>query len=147
MIGVLEGPLLGLLDSTLLISLPGIGDLLIQRIVQVWERHQSLDGEEHRSNLESWRPLVLQDIEANSAELVNVGVVDLGSEEHLGWNHWVFIRQEEFAVKDATFVRGLGGTSDLDEEMSWVFLIWFGVNADDWVLSETLSFLQCKRHG
>ena len=146
MIGVLEGPLLGLLDSTLLISFPGIGDLLIQRIIQVWERHQSLDREEHRSNLESWRPLVLQDIEANSAELVNVGVVDLGSEEHLGWNHWVFIRQEEFAVKNATFVRGLGGTSDLDEEMSWVFLIWFGVNADDWVLSETLSFLQCKRH-
>lgn len=140
-IGVLESPLLGLLDGSVLVSLPGISDFLIQRIIQVWERHQGLDGEEDGPDLESGRPLVLQDIKADAAELVDVGVVDLCSEEHLWWDHWVLIRKEEFAVEDATLVWSFGWTCDLHEEVSRVLFVWLSVDTNDWVLGESLSFL------
>ena len=68
-------------------------------------------------------------------------MVDLSSEKHLWWNHGVFVRQEELAIEDATFIRGLRWTSNLDEEMSGVVLIWLSVDTDDWVLGESLSFL------
>jgi hypothetical protein len=139
--GVLQGPLLGLLDGSLLVLLPVVSDLLVQGVVQVWQRHQGLDGEQHGSNLQSWRPLVLQDVQADSAELVDVGVVDLRSEEHLWWDHWVLLWQEELAVKETALVWGLGRTSNLDIEMSVVFLIWLSVDADNWVLGQSLGFL------
>ena len=140
-VGELQGPFLGCLDGCLLISLPCIGDLLIQGIVQVGQRHQGLDGEEHRSDLESWWPLVLEDVEANSAEFVDVWVVDLSSEEDLGWDHWVLLRQEERAGENTAFVRSFSWSGNLEEEMSWVLLIWLGVNSNNWILCKSLSFL------
>jgi hypothetical protein len=141
-VGVLQGPLLGLLDCGLLISFPGIGDLLIQRIIQIWQGHQGLNRKQHRSDLQRRRPLVLEDVEANSAKLVDVGVVDLGSEKDLGWHHWVLFRQEELAVENSTLVWSLSWASNLDKEMSWVLLVWLSVNADNWILGKSLGFLQ-----
>ena len=141
-VGVLKRPLLGLLDGCLLISFPSIGNLLIQGIIQVWERHQGLNWQQHRSNLKRGRPLVLQDIQADSTKLVDVRVVDLGSEKDLWWHHWVLIWQEKLAIENSTFIWSLGGASDLNKEMSWILLIWLGVDANDWVLRESLRFLQ-----
>jgi hypothetical protein len=53
-------------------------------------------------------------------EFVNVGVVNLSSEENLGRNHGVFFGQEKLAVKHASLVGGLWGPRNLDEEMSVV---------------------------
>lgn len=139
--GVLESPLLGLLDGTFLVLLPVVSDLLIQGVVQVWERHQGLDREENRPDLESGRPLVLQDVQADSAELVDVWVVDLGSEENLWWHHWVLLWQEELAVEETAFVWGLGWTSDLDVEVSVVLFVWLSINAYDWILGQSLCLL------
>lgn len=47
--------------------------------------------------------LTLQHVKADAAELVDVGVVDLGEETDLGGRHWVIIWEEEFEVKDATW--------------------------------------------
>lgn len=47
--------------------------------------------------------LTLQHIKADAAELVDVGVVDLGEETDLGGRHWVIIWEEEFEVEDATW--------------------------------------------
>ena len=129
--GVLHGPLLGFSHSSALIFLPVIGDSLIERIVNVWGRHQSLDRKEHRSNLKCWGPLVLENVEADSSELVDVWVVDLGSEEDLWWNHWVLIWQEELAIKETSLIWSLGWASDLDVEMSIVFLIWLSVDSNN----------------
>jgi len=141
-VGVLQGPLLGSVDGGCLIGLPGISDLLIQRIIQVWQGHQGLDRKQDRSDLQRRRPLVLEDIEANSAKLVDVGVVDLCSEEDLGWDHWVLLWQEEFAVENASLIWCLSWAGDLDEEVSWVLLVWLGVNSNNWILSKSLGFLK-----
>lgn len=128
---ILEGPLLGLGDGTILILFPVISNFLIKWIIQVWKRHQSLDGEENGSNLESWRPLVLQNIKANSTQLIDIWVIDLGSEEDLWWNHWVLIWQEELAIKETSLIWSLGWASDLDVEMSIIFLIWLSVDSNN----------------
>lgn len=47
--------------------------------------------------------LTLQHVKADAAELVDVGVVDLGKEADLGGRHWVVIWEEEFEVEDATW--------------------------------------------
>ena len=114
---------------------------MVQGVVQVGERHQGLDREQHRSDLQGWRPLVLEDIEADSAKLVNVGVVDLGSEEDLGWNHGVLLGQEELAVKDSALVRGLGRAGNLNEEVSGILLVWLSIDSYNWVLSKSLGLL------
>ena len=137
----MESPLLGPLDGTFLVLLPKVGDLLIQGVVEVGERHQGLDREENRSDLQSGRPLVLQDVQADSAELIDVGVVDLGSEEDLWWHHWVLLWQEELAVEETAFVWGLGWTSDLDVEVSIVLLVWLSVDAYNWILGQSLCLL------
>ena len=137
----MESPLLGPLDGTFLVLLPKVGDLLIQGVVEVGERHQGLDREENRSDLQSGRPLVLQDVQADSAELVDVGVVNLGSEEDLWWHHWVLLWQEELAVEETAFVWGLGWTSDLDVEVSIVLLVWLSVDAYNWILGQSLCLL------
>jgi len=53
-IGILKGPVLGLLDGIFLIGFPVVSNFLIQRIIQVGKGHQGLDGEKDRSNLKSW---------------------------------------------------------------------------------------------
>ena len=141
LVGVLECPVLCRLDGPLLVRLPRVSDFLIQGIIQVGQRHQCLNGEQHRSNHQGWLPLFLEDVEADAAKLVNVGVVDLGSEKNLGRDHGVLIWQEEFAVENATLIRSLCGACDLDIEVSEVLLVWLGINSNDGVLGKFLSFL------
>ena len=50
-----------------------------------------------------------QDVEANSAQLVNVGVVDLGDEADLGRGHGVVLGQKELQFEHASLEgRSLG---------------------------------------
>lgn len=44
----------------------------------------------------------LQHIKANAAQLVDVGVKNLGQEANLGRNHRVVVREEEFELESAT---------------------------------------------
>lgn len=62
LVGVLESPLSSISKSSLLVLLPEISDILIKWVIKIWSGHQSLNRKEHSSNLESWRPLSLQDI-------------------------------------------------------------------------------------
>jgi hypothetical protein len=45
----------------------------------------------------------LQDIQADSAETVNVGVVDLGEEADFGRCHGIVVGQEQFQLEDTTW--------------------------------------------
>jgi hypothetical protein len=49
-------------------------------------------------------------------------MVDLGAEEAFWGLHGVFLWQEKLQLEETTFVRGVWGTSDLDEEVSTVSL-------------------------
>ena len=44
---------------------------------------RNLDAQENRSDLQGGTPLVFENIKADTAELVNVGMVDPGDESHL----------------------------------------------------------------
>lgn len=95
-------------------------------------------------------------------------MVNLGSEQDLWWHHWVFIRQEELAIEQASLVWSLCWAGNLDEEVSVVLLIWLGIDSNNckkswlksiykknlklksfhlvtkltWILSESLSLLK-----
>lgn len=45
-----------------------------------------------------------QDIETNAAELVDVGVINLGQESDLRWGHRVVIWQEQLEFEDTSFL-------------------------------------------
>lgn len=95
--------------------------------------------------MESWRPLVLQNIEADSTKLVNVWMIDLGSEKDLWSNHWVLVWKEELASEKSTLIWSFSWSGNLDEEMSVVLLVWLGIDSYDWILSESLGFLENSR--
>ena len=135
-------PLLGPLDRAVRVGSPELGDLLVQWVVKVGSGQQRLDGEKHRADLEGGRPLVLEDVQADSSELVNIGMENLGPKQDLGRNHGVLVGEEELTVEKASFVWSLAGACYLDVEMARVAFAGFGIYAYDWVLSEVLSLLQ-----
>ena len=48
-----------------------------------------------------------EDVKANAAELIDVGMIEFRHETHLGWRHGIFFWQEQFHFEFATFVRTL----------------------------------------
>lgn len=57
-LGVLDCPLLGRRNSSLLVLFPALGDVGSQRVVGVGSAEEGLDGEEDGSDLQSGRPVV-----------------------------------------------------------------------------------------
>lgn len=49
--------------------------------------------------------LTLQDVQTDSTEAVDVGMVDLCEEANLGWCHGIVIRKEEFEFENSACVR------------------------------------------
>lgn len=47
--------------------------------------------------------LTLQNIQADAAQTVDVGVVDLGEETDLGRRHGIVVREEQLKLEDATY--------------------------------------------
>jgi len=84
-----------------LIRLPVVRHVVGQRVVRVGRRQQCLNAEQHGANLQRGRPLVLEDVEADAAQLVDVGVVNARQEAHLGRRHGVVGRQEQLQLEDA----------------------------------------------
>ena len=64
-------------------------------------------------------------------ESVDVGVVNLGAEEHFGGDHRVLIWQEKLQLEHSTLVGGVSRASNLHEEVSAVCLGWLSVDADN----------------
>jgi len=60
-----------------------------------------LNGEEDGADLKGGRPLILKDVQADAAELVDVGMIHLGQEADLGWGHGVVGGEEEFQLEGA----------------------------------------------
>ena len=49
-------------------------------------------------------------------------MVNLGAEEAFGGDHGVVVREEKLKVEHATFIWGVGGAGDFDEEVAAVGL-------------------------
>ena len=124
--GVFLGPLLGqlvvlvpadgkhvrnktLASRHLLVRLENSGDLWDQRIVRVWITEQRADREKDLADGESGGPLGPQDVQADGAVGVNVGVINSSSEGHFGRLEgvvgWEVNGQEEYPALVGTVGR------------------------------------------
>ena len=140
-VSVLLGPLSGALNCTVLIVFPVIGHSLIQRVINVRCGHQSLDRQENGFDLKCGTPFGLEDVEANAAKSVDVRVVDLRAEEHLGWDERVLLGEEQFQVEQTTFVGAVGWSGNFDQEMTSVCGRGLRVDANDGFGSQALRLL------
>ena len=86
----------------LFVALQDVGDLRHERIVGVWVGQQRADGEQHLGDGECGRPLVLQDVKADCTVAVDIAVVDLSGEGHLGRLEGVVGRELDVQEEDAT---------------------------------------------
>jgi len=100
----LRSPVTSSLDGGILVLLPSCCDVVGERVVWIWCAEESLDGEEDGANLQGWGPVALQDVQANAAELVDVGVVDLGEEADFGRRHGVVVGKEQLELECAALV-------------------------------------------
>jgi len=73
-------------------------------------------------DLQGRGPLGLQNVQADTAELVNVRVVDLGSEEDLWWFHGIVFWKEQFKIEHSTFKGSVRWASNLHKEVSAILL-------------------------
>jgi len=83
--GILSSPFSGSSLVFRLVSLVDLSDLWHQRIIWVGVSQQGADGEENLGDGKGWRPLFLEDIEANGAIGVDVRVIDSRCEVDLWW--------------------------------------------------------------
>jgi len=98
-------PVTSSLDCSVLVLLPALCNIVGERIVGIRCAKKGLDGEEDSSDLEGGRPVALQNVKADSAESVDVGMVDLGEEADFGRGHRVVIRKEKLKLEGAILVR------------------------------------------
>jgi hypothetical protein len=73
-----------------------------RRMVRIWRAGDQLPGAvsgEMRGNVKT--TLTLEDVEADATQSVDVGVVDLGQEAHLGRGHGIVVWEEELELEDA----------------------------------------------
>jgi hypothetical protein len=98
--GMLASPFLGCSDGLRFVLLPMFGNIVGKRIVWVGCAEEGLDWEQDSSDLKSRRPLILENVEANSAELVDIGMINLGQEADLGRSHRIIIGQEQLQLED-----------------------------------------------
>ena len=84
--GILSRPLPGRGLITCTVTLVQMSDFRNQRIIWIRIGQQRADGEEHFGNGERRRPLVTQNIQANTAITVDVWMVDAGGEVNLHQN-------------------------------------------------------------
>ncbi|CDR97615.1 hypothetical protein BBBOND_0401070 [Babesia bigemina] len=73
-------------------------------VVRLRRAEQRLHAKQHRSYLQRGAPLVLQDVQAYPAELVDVRVVYAGEESHLRRLHWVLLGEKQLEFVHTSLV-------------------------------------------
>ena len=121
--GVALGPLAGGALVPGPVILVHRGDLGHERVVRVRVRQQRADREEDLRDGERGRPLVLEDVEADRAVPVDVRVVNLGRERHLGRLERVVGREVDVQKEDALVIRRVLGAHDRRLPVEAVLLV------------------------
>lgn len=96
--------------STFEVVLPMLGCLVVERVVWVGGAQQGLNRQKDGSDLESRTPVGFQNIETNSAQVVDVGVVNLSTENAFGRGHRVVVGQKQLSIEFAVFIRSSRGS-------------------------------------
>lgn len=139
--GVAARPVLGVADGLGLVDLPQLGHVVGQGVVGVGGRQQRLDGQQHGADLQRGAPLVLEDVQADAAQPVDVRVVDLGDEAHLGRGHGVVLGQEQLQFEEAALEGRVLGPGHDHVEVPGVGLGGYGADARHRLLHQPLRLL------
>merc|ERR1719245_2319091 len=78
-----------------------------QRIIRVWVCEQRRNGEEDFGDCQSRAPLVLEYVQADRTIRIDVAVINLRREVHLGWLEGIIRREVDIQEKNATLVAGV----------------------------------------
>jgi hypothetical protein len=105
-------------------SSPNLTEYSLVRLAQ-----QTLQTQQHSANVVDRTPLVLQDIQADPAREVDVGVVDGCLEQHRGRRVWVVVGELHGQLEDQAGVRCIGRTVDSCGPERDVGIGWEGGNA------------------
>jgi len=135
-------PLLCSRDSILLIRLPMVSHIIGKRIIGIGSREQCLNTQQHCSYLQCRTPLLPQDIQAYSSQLINIGMIYLGEETGLGRSHGVLGGEEQFKLVDTSFIGWASRTCNDHWEVPQVVFMRSNTDPWCWFLGESLGLLQ-----
>ena len=62
----------------------------------------------------------------------DVGMVYLGKEAHLGWRHWVLLREEQFELEDSICT---GVIAQTDGSQEGPDVLWNGLPSGPWMVT------------
>jgi len=90
----------------------GIGDFRHERVVRIGIGKKRADGQQNLGNSQGRRPVVLEDVQADSSLVIHVAVVNLCGKSYLGWLERVVVGEVYFKEEDATSIRAVGRSHD-----------------------------------
>lgn len=108
----LSGPFTSGALVSLAVRLVEVGNLWHERVVGIWVGEHGADGEKHLGDGEGWAPLVPENVEADAAVAVDVGVVNLGGEGDLGGLEGVVGGEGDGEEEDTARIRRVAGAHD-----------------------------------
>jgi hypothetical protein len=108
------------------------GRLVVERVVRIGRTQKGLDREEDSSDLQSRAPVCFEDVETDSAEVVDIWVINLRVKNTLGRRHRVVIWEKQLCIEFASFIRSSWWAIDFDNEMPEVG--WISFDFDSWDL-------------
>ena len=127
---VFTSPFAGVFFELLLVGLVEASDIGNERIVGVGVGQQGADGEEDLGDGEGGGPGgLLEDVEADTTILVDVGVVDLGDELDAGRGEGVLGGELDLQEEEATGVGRAFGSEDGGAPVEEVLFV-FGTGGD-----------------
>jgi len=94
------------------IGLEQLGNIRHQWIIGIRIGQQGADGEQHLADGERGAPLILEDVETNTAVGIDVAVVNSRGEVDLGWLEGIVGREVNVQEEDTSRVRRIIGSHD-----------------------------------
>jgi len=144
--GVLSGPLLSngvILFPVGFIQFSDIGD---QGVVGIGVSEQGANRQQEFGDGQGRRPLGPQEIQADGAVAVDIGMVDPGSEGHLGWFEGVIAGEFDLEEENPSVVGAVRGPGDgRCPRVQIVVADWSSRAQGDRVLANVVDFLHESR--
>ena len=140
LLGVLLGPVLGVLVELGTISLVDLGDLRLKGVLEVGIREEVADDREDVDDAKLRAPLLGDDVHADLSVGGHVGVVDFGEDLDLGRDEGVLAGDLKLHGEDSTLVRSCLGAVDLGTPLEDVVIDELGPGPGLSALVELLEF-------
>ena len=119
-----------------------------ERVGWIAVRQQRADGQQHFGDGQSWRPIILENVQTDDPLTVDVAVVDPRSERHLGRLEGVLWREVNVEEEDASFVDGARWTENRRYPLVQIVALGAGTAVGRWIerdLGQLLLYPVAKR--